>query len=218
MHRSISTIFERCVEMEALKSLMIVVPWVLVALLMAWFSIKGLQLCRIKRFKSVVLVGIILYIFSPLWLWGIFSLIPSKSLTTFFFVWVVFWILFWLVFSFVGAYSSGVKEGYKAAEDLQPKTIEIRDTWPSQILHACKTIILLSFVFFFFPWFIVYHSGKWKGRKSSLALDKKLKKEDAERVRIAKQRKHSYEYYDNPNDHSPNAYGYCGTGREDEEF
>jgi len=89
--------------------------------------------------------------------------------------------------------------------------VEIRDTWPSHIFHACKTLILLLFVIFFFPWFIVYRLGKWRGRKEYRALDKKWKKvEDAKRVRISEQEKYTYEYYDNPSDHTPNAYGYTG--------
>ncbi len=162
--------------MEVLKSLMIVVPWVLVALLMVWFCIKELhQLCLTKRLKSVALVGIILYFFSPLWLWGIFSFISIEILSKFFIVWVVLWILIWLFFSFYGAYHMGIDESYEP----QPKTIEIRNTWPSHIYHACKTLILLSFVIFFFPWFIVYRFGKRKGTKEYWAFDKKLKEEDA---------------------------------------
>jgi hypothetical protein len=125
--------------------------------------------------------------------------------------WVILWLLIWLFYSFYGAYSTGVDEGYEVANKPQPKMVEIRDTWPSHIFHACKTLILLLFVIFFFPWFIVYRLGKWRGRKEYRALDKKWKKvEDAKRVRISEQEKYTYEYYDNPSDHTPNAYGYTG--------
>ncbi|MCK4790373.1 MAG: hypothetical protein KAV87_41935 [Desulfobacteraceae bacterium] len=201
--------------MEVLKSLLIVVPWVLVALLMVWFCIKELhQLCLTKRLKSVALVGIILYFFSPLWLWGIFSFISIEILSKFFIAWVVLWVLIWLFFSFYGAYSTGVDNGCKAAENPQHKTIEIRDTWPSHICHASQTIFLLSLVIFFFPWFIVYRLGKWKGRKKYCVLDKKWKEENAKRARMGEQKKYTPEYYDNPNDHIPNAYGYTDTDKQ----
>lgn len=38
--------------------------------------------------------------------------------------------------------------------------------------------------------------------------DRKRKEEDADQVRISEQEKYTHEYYDNPNDHTPNAYGY----------
>jgi len=198
--------------MKVLKTLMIVVPWVVVALLMARFYIKELHLT--KRLKSVALVGIILYFFSPLWLWGIFSFIPSEILTTFFIVWVVLWLLIWLFFSFYGAYSLGIDEGYKVAENPQQKTIEIRDTWPSQILHACKTFIFLSIIICFFPWFLAYRLGRRKGVRKYKALQKQLQQEELEKDEYLRKRKYTYEYYDNPHDHTPNAYGYCGTDNE----
>jgi hypothetical protein len=69
-------------------------------------------------------------------------------------------------------------------------------------------------VIFFFPWFITYCLGEWKGRKKYWVLDKKWKEEEAKRKKTAEQRKYTYESYDNPNDHTPNDYGYTGTDEQ----
>lgn len=72
------------------------------------------------------------------------------------------WLLIFFLYTFYEAYSMGIDEGIKVAENPQPKTIEIQNTWLSHIYHACKTLILLWFVICFLPWFIVYRLGKWK--------------------------------------------------------
>jgi len=123
------------------------------------------------------------------------------------FIWCPFWLLFFLLGSFLWIYSEGFEEGFNS---LEPKTVIIQDTWPSHIFHACKTLILLSFVLFLSPWFIMYRLGKWKGKRKYGVLNDRQIQEDAERIRISEQRKYTRRYYDDPTDPTPNAYGYDG--------
>jgi hypothetical protein len=159
-----------------------------------------------------------------LWAWAALNIVFLVLLVTSGVIFVLFLFVFLVLLlillflgiycSFYDAYSSGVHEGYEIAENPRQKTIEIRDTWLSHILHACTTLIFLVFVIFSFPWFIVYRLGKWKGRKKYWVLDKKRKEEDVKRIKISEQKKYTYEYYDNPNDHTPNDYGYTGTDEQ----
>jgi len=107
---------------------------------------------------------------------GVITLIPAciaaslngelleLLLGVWFCIWVFIWFLIFLFYTFHTAYSDGFDEGYKVAREPKP-TIEIRNTWPAHIYHACKTLVLLSFVILFFPWFIAYRLGKLKGRR-----------------------------------------------------
>jgi cellulose synthase/poly-beta-1,6-N-acetylglucosamine synthase-like glycosyltransferase len=176
---------------------------------------------EIKTGKKHLIRGIVDYVSERKWALALcvyavlgLVLIVLIIFPMFLFVWVALGLLIWLFVGFYGAYSMGVDEGYEIAENPRQKTIEIRDTWPSHIFHACITLISLLFVIFFFPWFIVYRLGKWKGRKKYWALDKEWKEENAKRVEISEQRKYTYEYYDNPNGHTPNDYGYTGTDEQ----
>ena len=115
--------------------------------------------------------------FACLCIGSIILIILIEISSVFILIWVVFSILL-LVRSFAGVYSWGVEDGYKVAENPPPQTIEIRNTWPSHMLHASKTIIFLYFVIFFFPWFIIYSFGKLKGKRDyNTEADKEIEKE-----------------------------------------
>jgi hypothetical protein len=95
---------------------------------------------------------------------------------------VLLGLLIWLIVSFCKAYSFGFEDGYELAKTERPKIVTIKDTWPSHILHASKTIVLLFFVICFFPWFILYRWGKRKGRRICFAQKLEWKEKEAELV------------------------------------
>lgn len=104
-----------------------------------------------------------------------------------FLIWILIWFLIFLFYTFYTAYSDGFDEGYKVAREPKPK-IEIRNTWPAHIYHACKTLILLCFGIVFFPWFITYGLGKWKGKQDYSVEDKEYS-EPTDETEVEKWRK-----------------------------
>ena len=86
----------------------------------------------------------------------------------------------WFLETLLLAYFGGYGKAYRDLErpKTEPATIEILNNWVSHIAHSL-TVLFVVFLFVYcatvgFPWFVLYHLGKFHGRASYWKKQRKL--------------------------------------------